>query len=317
MTDTKTGKPPTHYEGWWEVPAGLLLASQLAAMDLPRIPGGPAAGIVQAENWHAYGRDDNFRLYRLSESLPSSASAAQLEAADAKRIRNRVYWCEECGAWSEQALPRYPLGDLLLNGIEARHLCGCCRHITRLTGYQAYYAARRAQSIAWAARMAAPGAALAVTASEIRPAAPHRRASGTRSPASPSWPSTSPTAAKPSTPPCCASPPARCQDQGDAGPRARRGQAARRHRRPHADLLARAAVGALRPILAPNSRHTRLGEEAQTRVTNWRSDLDVRIGHLRVATDPGRPDRLALLIRRIAAGAPDGTALHGQEGGDR
>ena len=63
----------------------------------------------------------------------------------------------------------------------------------------------------------------------------------------------------------------------------------------------------LRPILAPNSRHTRLGEEAQTRVTNWRSDLDVRIGHLRVATDPGRPDRLALLIRRIAAGAPDGT----------
>ncbi|GAA1954623.1 hypothetical protein [Catenulispora subtropica] len=309
MTETDTSKPPAHYEGWWEVPAGLLLASQLAAMDLPRIPGGPVAGIVQAENWHADGRDDAFRLYRLSESLPSAASAAQLEAADAKRIRNRVYRCEECGAWSEQALPRYPLDDLLLKDVEPRYLCGCCRHLTRVAGYQAYYAARRAQTATWAARMTAPGAALAITASEIRPVG--TTPSGKRHPITgiailafdiadgrKTFDAT--VLRRP------AKPGSKTKGMLDPEPGAAKLRAAIKGR----TLICWRAeqLEPLRPILAPNNRHATLGEAAHGHVTNWRADLDVRTGHLRPATDPGRPDRLALLIRRIAASGQEVSA---------
>lgn len=299
------------YEGWWQVPDGLLLASQLAAMDLPRIPDGPPAGIVQAENWHAHSRDDAFRLYRLSESLPSPSSAAQLEAADAKRAKGRVYRCEGCGAFSEQSLVRYPLGDQLLKDVEPRFLCGCCRHLTRLTGYQSYYAARRAGAARWAQRMTAAGAALAVHAAEVRPegtTAGGKRHAATgiavlafdvadgrkvfdatvlRRPAKTG---------------------ARIKGQLDPEPGASKLRAA---------VEGRTLIGwrsedlePLRPILAPNSRHTTLGEDAYTRVTDWRGDLDVRTGRPRSATSPGRPDRLALLIRRIAGSvsAPDDPA---------
>jgi len=300
------------YEGWWEVPDGLLLASQLAAMDLPRIPGGPVAGIVQAENWHAYGRDDAFRLYRLSESQPSAATAAQLKAADAKRTKGRVYRCEECGAFSQQALPRYPLDDQLLKDVEPRYLCGCCRHVTRLTGYQATFAVRRAAAVRWAAKVAAPGVALAVTASEVRPegiTASGKRYAATgiavlafdvadgrkvfdatvlRRPAK--------TGAK-------------VKGQLDPEPGAKKLRGV---------IEGRALIGwraedlePLRPILAPGSRAA-LGDEAHTRVTDWRSDIDPRSGRPRGATSPGRPDRLALLIRRIADSFPttDHTAEH-------
>lgn len=296
---------PTVYEGWWEVPDGLLLASQLAAMDLPRIPGGQVAGIVHAENWHAHGRDDAFRLYRLGESLPSTASAAQLEAADAKRTHNRVYRCEECGAFSEQALPRYPLDDRLLKNIEPRYLCRCCRHITRLTGYQAHYGARRVAAVGWAAKMAAPGAALAVTAAEVRPEG--TTPSGKRHPitgiavlafdiADGRKVFDATVLRRP------AKTGARLKGQLDPETGAKKLRAA---------IEGRTLIGwrtedlePLRPILAPNSgRHTALGEGAQTQVTDWRGDLDVRSGRLRGATSPGRPDRLALLIRRMAVGA--------------
>ena len=296
---------PTVYEGWWEVPDGLLLASQLAAMDLPRIPGGPVAGIVQAENWHAYGRDDNFRLYRLAGSIPSSSSAAQLQAADAKRNKDRVYRCEECGAFSEQALPRYPVDDQLLKDIEPRYLCRCCRHITRLTGYQAHYGRRRADAARWAATIAVPGAALAVAAVEVRPegttasgkrhaitgiavlafdiADGHKVFDATvlRRPAKAGQ---------------------KTKGQLDPEPGAAKLRAA---------IEGRVLIGwrsedlePLRAVLAPNSRHTVLGEQAQTRVTDWRADIDVRSGRARAATSPGRPDRLALLIRRMAATIP-------------
>ncbi|MEY9904367.1 hypothetical protein ABIA35_000573 [Catenulispora sp. MAP12-49] len=296
---------PTVYEGWWEVPDGLLLASQLAAMDLPRIPGGEAAGIVHAENWHAHGRDDAFRLYRLAESLPSTASAAQLEAADAKRTRNRVYRCEECGAFSEQALPYYPLDDQLLKNITPRYLCRCCRHITRLTGYQAHYGARRAAAARWAAKMAASGAALAVHAAEVRPEG--TTASGKRYPitgiavlafdiADGRKVFDAMVLRRP------VKTGAKVKGQLDPEPGAAKLRAA---------IDGRTLIGwlaedmePLRPILAPNSgRHIALGQDAQTRVTDWRGDLDVRSGRLRGATSPGRPDRLALLIRRMAVGA--------------
>ncbi|WP_194918199.1 hypothetical protein [Catenulispora rubra] len=310
---------PTVYEGWWEVPDGLLLASQLAAMDLPRIPGGEVAGIVQAENWHARGRDDQFRLYRLSDSLPSTASATQLEAADAKRTKNRVYRCEECGAFSEQALPRYPLDDQLLKNIEPRYLCRCCRHITRLTGYQAHHGARRAAAARWAATMAAAGAALAVTAAEVRPEG--TTPSGKRHPitgiavlafdiADGRKVFDATVLRRP------AKAGQRTKEQLDPEPGAKRLRAA---------IEGRSLIGwtlkdlePLRPILAPNSgRHVALGEEAHARVTDWRSDIDVRTGRPRAATNPGRPDRLALLIRRIATTTPAGSGPRNQEEADR
>lgn len=300
---------PTVYEGWWAVPDGLLLASQLAAMDLPRIPGGPVAGVVQAENWHAYGRDDNFRLYRLAESVPSSASAAQLQAADAKRTKDRVYRCEECGAFSEQALPRYPIDDQVLKDVAPRYLCRCCRHITRLTGYQAYYGGRRAAAAKWAQRLAAPGAALAVAAAEVRPEG--TTASGKRH------------AATGIT--VLAFDIADCRKAFDATILRRPVKAGTKTKgqydpEPGAKKLRAAFEGRtligwrsddlepLRPILASGTRAV-LGEEALPRVTDWRGDLD-GAGRPRPATAPGRPDRLALLIRRMAAAipAPDGTA---------
>ncbi|MGW1802526.1 hypothetical protein ACWCQN_43335 [Streptomyces sp. NPDC001984] len=54
---------------------------------MPRQPGGPVRATVEGHD--GVGRRDTFDLYLISESVPISASAAQSDAAGARRTTVR------------------------------------------------------------------------------------------------------------------------------------------------------------------------------------------------------------------------------------
>ncbi|PZG07184.1 hypothetical protein C1I95_31420 [Micromonospora craterilacus] len=130
------------YEGWRQVPAGLLSKSQLADLDLPRVPGGaPVRARVETRDWRDHKTVVD--LYSLGETLPSAATIGQLEAARARASASRV--CEDCGARPDRSLP-------CVNG---RHLCQLCSRILSLQELAEKAGAERAGVVAWARQILA------------------------------------------------------------------------------------------------------------------------------------------------------------------
>lgn len=132
VPEQATDETPTvpEYEGWWQVPDGLLTKAQLAELEFPRRPSEIPAGRVWAADFR--GRRDRLLvdLYRPGACPPTAASAAQLQAA-AARAAGRVHECVVCGCRPERSL----------DSSEPR--CPVCSHIQRLRTLQE--ASRQAQ----------------------------------------------------------------------------------------------------------------------------------------------------------------------------
>ncbi|MFE7524632.1 hypothetical protein ACFU7Y_02810 [Kitasatospora sp. NPDC057542] len=288
------------YTWWGEVPAHLTTKTRLADLDLPRQPGGPARATIATRN--AIGRKAVFDLYDVRESVPTSATAAQLAAAAARRTTGSRT-CEECGARPEAPCTQTSDGWLL---------CTACAHIHRLRARQKE-ATERAQVVAeQAARICdderlvvlavdytrrpptdsgvpRPPAAARITVLDPRNALPPYdrtlRLTGPRTPGAPA-------------------------DAVDAGPAL-------------ADLTALLAEHTvllwtetdLKPLYDA-LRHLKLNtgnflpsghdrvHRLQTLAALWRADIDPATGHPRTPTPPGTADRLLYLLRRMATAKP-------------
>ncbi|MFJ2864142.1 hypothetical protein [Kitasatospora sp. NPDC087314] len=66
----------------------------LGDLDLSRQPAGPVRATIDIRD--PAGRKATYDLYDVRESIPSPATAAQLDAAAARRTISRT--CEDCGA---------------------------------------------------------------------------------------------------------------------------------------------------------------------------------------------------------------------------
>ena len=123
------------YDSWGQVPEHLRTKTQLADLDLPRVPGGEPVAYVHDRGPH--GRKRDYDLYDLHTSLPSPATGAQLQAARERQTGARR--CERCGARPDQLpTPHRPDEDepVML-------LCYPCLHIARLREAQQRVAADR------------------------------------------------------------------------------------------------------------------------------------------------------------------------------
>ncbi len=117
----------TIYAGWWQVPPYLLPATALGELEYPRVPAGkPAAWVQVRENWQ--GRHDTVALYDAHACPPTRATARQLVAAASRSARQRT--CADCGARCQRPLPPFSQQD-------PRRLCPACRHVALLRQRQA------------------------------------------------------------------------------------------------------------------------------------------------------------------------------------
>ncbi|MEC3976257.1 hypothetical protein [Amycolatopsis sp. H20-H5] len=111
------------YTGWWQVPAQLLTKTALAELDFPRTCEGRVPdAFVEGTNWR--GRKDVFALFDVHACTPTSSTATQLDAAQRRRMKSRA--CQDCGAHCQA-----PLTTVGENPVPAR-LCPACRHIELL-----------------------------------------------------------------------------------------------------------------------------------------------------------------------------------------
>ncbi|MEU8264934.1 hypothetical protein AB0C02_30510 [Micromonospora sp. NPDC048999] len=129
-------------QGWRNVPAGLYSRSQLADLDLPRVPAGPVRARVETRDWR--DRKTTVDLHALAESEPSPATIGQLEAARRRAGTSRV--CDGCGACPDRPLP----------SINSQHLCRVCARITELRERRVKAAADRIMVVDWARKILAP-----------------------------------------------------------------------------------------------------------------------------------------------------------------
>lgn len=169
------------YEGWWRVPSGLFSKTQLADLDLPRLPDGPVRAYADVANWR--GKKEFVELYALHESVPSPATANQLQAARGRvlgsdYVDRRV--CEQCGARPDRPVPElgHVSGSDHLPAGEAsgtRHLCLACARVVRLRAAVATAAWIRADATQWAAEVLAAEPCVVRVEEVLRPAAPSGR----------------------------------------------------------------------------------------------------------------------------------------------
>lgn len=130
------------YEGWRRVPDGLYTKTQLAGLDLPRLPGGPVRAYVETRDWR--DRKTSLALYRLNESVPSPASASQLDAARRRGGAGRV--CDGCGA-----RPERPCVDG-----DGGRWCTACSRLRALRTAIIAAGERRTEAAGWAAGILDP-----------------------------------------------------------------------------------------------------------------------------------------------------------------
>lgn len=124
------------YEDWAQVPWFLMSKSQLASGDLPRVPGGPADARVRS---YRRGRRGSVGLYRVESSRPTASSAGQLEAS-ARRRRLMAHVCEQCGACCDRSLAVR----------EGERLCPMCWRMREVARLQALLQERRGELRRWA-----------------------------------------------------------------------------------------------------------------------------------------------------------------------
>ncbi|MEU2688922.1 hypothetical protein ABZ654_34600 [Streptomyces hygroscopicus] len=137
MAVTQHSASRPHFTPWRDVPTGIYAtAAQLKTMDLPRQPGPPAATV---DGQDGIGRRTTITLYRIDQSLPTAATAAQLAAARARSensVRARV--CADCGARPDRA----PIATESYGA-----LCPTCWHIRGLRQRQEEAARERATAV--------------------------------------------------------------------------------------------------------------------------------------------------------------------------
>src|SRR5271169_3874760 len=106
------------YTVWYQVPTHLRTRTQLASLDLPRVPDGPVRAEIYARGGD--GPKGTFDLFDLNESQPSPATANALAAA--QRRRDPVaHQCQDCGAHTEALTTAlYPPPQ---PGTDPLHLC--------------------------------------------------------------------------------------------------------------------------------------------------------------------------------------------------
>ena len=297
------------YDGWHAVPAHLYTRTQLADLDLPRVPGRPVRAYVTAPG--TVYRRETFDLYDITESDPSPATGRQLEAAAARRTRS-AYRCADCGAHTERPAIHTRDGD----PPAYRSLCLACRHIADLRAFQTRLAALRADAAERAAHWVAldTAAVLHITVHTPQPTESGRR----RPPVAVSVDAVTPSGAELFSHALRLRRshhhlvPAGAADWDDALPVLRKALDDR-----HLIVWTAGYLDPIVPALLPESatpaqlacyRRERTVSELSAPVAQWRGELDPDTGTLRPARHPGRADLLALLIRRIAADHPGASA---------
>ena len=285
----------TPYTWWTQVPDRLRTKTQLADLDLPRVPGTRPVDAIHTRGPH--GRKDTYDLYDATASLPSPASAKHLEAARAHQDP-AVRRCAECGAH-----PDYPptshkdtvSGQRML-------LCRACLHIARLREAQQHCAASRETIAAQAAGWLAEDRAAVAHVTVITP--PPGESGRTRRPVALLVDAATPSGARLVRTtirlPRSRSPlvPDGAIPDTEAVPALREQLAGR-------DVVEWTA-GSLDPIedaiTAPADADRRPELIVlEPKVTVWRGEYDPHTRHLPTPLDPGRADLMALLIRRMAA----------------
>lgn len=283
-----------YFTNWGEVPGHLRTKTQLADLDLPRVPG--TEPVARVRDRGPQGPKRTYELYDVAASLPSPASAKQLEAARARQATD-TRRCAHCGAHTDTTPSQHhdDAADAWIG------LCWTCLHIARLRRYQAQLADDRARHAATAARLLAEDTAAVVHVTPIapppgengRPKKPIAalleavtpagnvliqasiRLNGSRNPIVPSG----------------------ALLLADAEPMIRETLAGR--------AVVLWAVGAARPLdelVLPRGYDRRSEVVVLDRVVaEWRGEIDPHARRLITPLDPGRADRMALLIRRIAA----------------
>ena len=285
----------TEYDSWEQVPEHLRTKTQLADLDLPRVPGGEKTARVYDRGPH--GRRGGFDLYDARASMPSPASARQLEASRFRQTEDSR-GCQDCGAHTDG--PATPFHD------DAREewvrLCWACLHIARLRQTQHNLAAARCRAAEKAAALLAADTAAVVHVAAIAPPAgengrPRRPVAAVVEAVTPSGVGLVSMTVRLNQSRSTLIPPD-AVPLADALPHLGEVVAGR-------DLV-EWAVGALRPLedafAAPdgqNPRRERVTLEREVAV--WRGEIDPRTRRPLALIEPGRADRMALLIRRIAA----------------
>jgi hypothetical protein len=304
MALTQHLQPRPHFPSWRDVPTGIYATeTQLKTMDLPRRPGPPAATV---QGYDGTGRRSVLTLYRVDQSEPTAASAAQLAAAR-RRADPAARVCADCGARPDRALiPSETHG----------RLCPVCWHIAGLRHRQAEARQDRDRATATAAGLLHPGHTHPLTVLHIDYCDRGRTPSGT---------SRSPAAARITvldatgdtlTAPVLRLVPARAKGvPADAGDPQTGAQQLKQ-------LLADRTVviwcpedldplaAGLRTLTAPWPLPDRQVHDLMSLTAAWRSEVTPD-GDRPAPVPPGRADRMLYLLRQIA-----GTAA-AQPGGDQ
>jgi hypothetical protein len=296
---------PTVYEDWGHVPWFLVSKSQLISGDLPRVPVGPVDAHVRS---YRRGRRSSVGLYRVERSRPTAASARQLEASARQRTLSS-HVCRRCGACCDRSLAVW----------EGERLCPMCWRVQEVAAFQAKLRERRGDLERWA-RGVLGDPRLAVVWVEV--VSGGRTASGRARPAAAAVVSAVDGGGR------------RLVDvvvrfAGVGGHGVPEGACSASE---GAAVLGRALEG--RRVLAwteaqvslLTGRLDRLGHPlrlevissqpgagwdgwpmpVRDRVAQWRGQLDPATGALLPAWEPGRADRLRLLLARMAGGNAGG-----------
>ncbi|WTW96582.1 hypothetical protein OG216_25875 [Streptomycetaceae bacterium NBC_01309] len=291
MADPKPTPTPV-FEGWSRVPPGLHTVSQLSDLDMPRVPVGAPIARVSASPAYSNKRTE-FDLYRLSDSVPSPATGPRLLSYPTwkdDRTAETSHTCADCDARTERPCP--------VRDDHGRRLCQACAQIADILAAQALTQSSRLQSAAWAAGLVAGDPVRYVHVRTIAGTAKKPTAVAQQF-----------TVADHDGTPLrdvtvhCGKPRARGVPPGALAPEAAvlRLAAVLEGQRvavwEHGHGLALAGILGL----IPKVRARVVADRIRAHATAWRGELDPRTRELRTATDPGRADRVWLLVARMAA----------------
>lgn len=293
------------YAGWWEVPAHLMSATNLGELEFPRVAEGEPVAWVDADDWR--GKKDSVALFDVNLCPPSKASAGQLVAAGRKSSKQRV--CEDCGARCQRPLPRHSEAD-------QRRMCPACRQIARLRERQAEVAELREQHREWAAKLLAGESGVAV---QVDLVVPPPTDSGRKRPATAARVRAADLTGKRVLDvtlrlvgPRAKWVPEEAVSTEEGVPKVHKAllgktlilwssteMEALREAAPHETWKGEVPSWRVKPGEQPPER-ARVAT-VRTKATQWRGQLDPRHRNLVDCVAPGSPDRLVLLVQRMAA----------------